>query len=104
MPDNFPRMNPNVSDAKSLDFKKYADGLMPAIAQDRANGQILMVGFANREALDETVRTGFATFWSRSRNELWTKGLTSGDTLTIDSIFTDCDSDTLVYVVERNGA
>lgn len=97
-------MNPNVSDTKSLDFKKYADGLMPAIAQDRANGQILMVGFANREALDETVRTGFATFWSRSRNELWTKGLTSGDTLRIDSIFTDCDSDTLVYVVERNGA
>jgi phosphoribosyl-ATP pyrophosphohydrolase len=62
-----------------------------------------MVGFANPEALDETRRTWFATFWSRSRNELWTKGLTSWDTLEVEQIYTDCDNDTLIYLVKMNG-
>ena len=62
-----------------------------------------MVWFVNPEALAETRTTGFATFWSRSRNELWTKWLTSGDTLEVREIATDCDNDTLIYLVKMNG-
>lgn len=87
----------------TLDFAKYPESLMPTIAQDADTGAILMVGFANPEALNESRKSGLATFWSRSRNELWTKGLTSGDTLEILDIFTDCDNDTLIYLVKMNG-
>lgn len=86
-----------------LAFEKYENGLMPAITQDSKTGQILMLGFVTQEALAETLRTGLATFWSRERNELWTKGLTSGDTLKIVEIRTDCDTDTLLYIVEQQG-
>lgn len=87
----------------TLDFAKYPESLMPTIAQDADTGSILMVGFTNPEALNESRKSGLATFWSRSRNELWTKGLTSGDTLEIRDIFTDCDNDTLIYLVKMNG-
>lgn len=93
---------PNVQ--KSLDFAKYPENMMPTIAQDADTGAILMVGFTNSLALAETRKTGLATFWSRSRNELWTKGLTSGDTLEVQDIYTDCDRDTLVYLVKMNGS
>jgi len=79
-------------------------GLVPAIAQDNCSGEILILGYANQEALDETIRTGYATFWSTSRNELWTKGKTSGDFLAVREILTDCDQDALVYKVERLGS
>jgi phosphoribosyl-AMP cyclohydrolase/phosphoribosyl-ATP pyrophosphohydrolase len=88
----------------TLDFAKYSENLMPTIAQDVDTWAIMMVGFANPLALEETRKTGLATFWSRSRNELWTKWLTSGDTLEIRDIFTDCDNDTLVYLVKVNGS
>lgn len=96
-------MNSQNTISASLDFAKYPDNLMPTIAQDRYTGEILMVGFANPEALGETRRTWFATFWSRSRNELWTKWLTSWDTLEVEQIYTDCDNDTLIYLVKMNG-
>jgi phosphoribosyl-AMP cyclohydrolase / phosphoribosyl-ATP pyrophosphohydrolase len=87
-----------------LDFKKYEEGMMPVIVQDEKTGQIMMLGFANEEAYEETLKTQKATFWSRSRNELWTKGITSGDTLSVKRIFTDCDTDTLIYEVSVDGA
>lgn len=93
----------NTLKTSGLDFSKYPDESMPTIAQDADTGEILMVGFANPLALETTRQTGYATFWSRSRNELWTKWLTSWDTLAIREIFTDCDNDTLIYLVKMNG-
>ena len=73
-----------------LDFRKL-DGLVPAVIQDHATGRVLMVGFMNEEAFRKTVETGFATFYSRSRNKLWLKGETSGHRLVVKEISTDCD-------------
>ena len=85
-----------------LDFEKRG-GLIPAIVQDVADGQILMLAYVNPEALKTTLAKGMATFWSTSRNELWTKGETSGDFLKIVEILTDCDQDALIYRVEPQG-
>ena len=79
-------------------------GLLPVVVQEKLSGNILMLGYANKEALAETLATGYATFWSTSRNELWTKGKTSGDYLKIEDILTDCDQDALVYRVTMMGA
>lgn len=95
---------PTTTPVNTLDFAKYPENLMPTIAQDADTGEILMVGFANPLALETTRQTRYATFWSRSRNELWTKWLTSWDTLEIRDIYTDCDNDTLVYLVKMNGS
>lgn len=78
-----------------LDFKK-TDGLLPAVVQDAGSGRVLMVGFMNEEALEKTKQTGFATFWSRTRNKLWMKGETSGNQLKVVETLVDCDEDTLV--------
>lgn len=86
-----------------IQYKKRG-GLVPTIAQDYNNGEILMLGYVNQQALDETIRTGYATFWSTSRDELWTKGKTSGDFLKIKEILIDCDQDALVYRVESLGS
>lgn len=85
-----------------IDFEKRG-GLIPAIVQDVADGKILMLAYVNPEALKTTLKKGMATFWSTSRNELWTKGETSGDFLKIVEILTDCDQDTLIYRVEPQG-
>jgi phosphoribosyl-AMP cyclohydrolase len=85
-----------------LDFGKL-DGLIPAVIQDHANGRVLMVGFMNQEAFEKTVETGFATFFSRSRNKLWLKGETSGHRLVVKEISTDCDQDTVLVKVEAIG-
>ena len=77
-----------------LDFKKL-DGLVAAVIQDYASGRVLMVGFMNEEAFRMTVETGFATFFSRSRNKLWLKGETSGHRLVVKEISTDCDRDAI---------
>ena len=82
-----------------LDFKKL-DGLIPAVIQDHATGRVLMVGFMNEEAWRKTVDTGYATFYSRSRNKLWMKGETSGHRLVVKEVTTDCDQDTVVVKVE----
>lgn len=88
--------------ALTIDFDKRG-GLVPAVVQDVADGRILMLAYVNSEALDVTFEKGMATFWSTSRNELWTKGETSGDFLKIVDILTDCDQDALVYRVEPQG-
>jgi len=86
----------------NLDFDKL-DGLVPAVIQDYATGRVLMVGFMNQEAFRRTVETGFATFFSRSRNKLWLKGETSGHRLAVKDISTDCDSDAVLVRVEALG-
>jgi phosphoribosyl-ATP pyrophosphohydrolase/phosphoribosyl-AMP cyclohydrolase len=80
---------------KDLDFTK-GDGLIPAIVQDSQTNQVLMLGYMNQQALDETNKTGKVTFFSRSKQRLWTKGETSGNFLELDSITGDCDGDTLL--------
>jgi phosphoribosyl-AMP cyclohydrolase len=85
-----------------LDFNKL-DGLVAAVIQDYASGRVLMVGFMNEEAFHKTVETGFATFFSRSRNKLWLKGETSGHRLVVKEISTDCDRDALLIRVEAQG-
>ena len=85
-----------------LDFKKM-DGLVTAVIQDHASKRVLMVGFMNEEAFRKTVETGFATFFSRSRNKLWLKGETSGHRLAVKEISTDCDRDALLIQVEALG-
>ena len=86
----------------NLDFAK-SDGLIPAVIQDHATGRVLMVGFMNEEAFRKTVETGFATFYSRSRNKLWLKGETSGHRLVVKEISTDCDRDAVLVKVEALG-
>jgi len=78
-------------------------GLMPAVAQDRLTGQVRMVAYVNREALEQTLRTGNATFFSRSRGALWTKGESSGNVLRVHAVYADCDADTLVLLVDPEG-
>jgi phosphoribosyl-AMP cyclohydrolase len=86
-----------------LDFDKM-QGILPAILQDSESGEVLMLGFMNREALAKTLRTGHATFFSRTRNQLWTKGETSGNVAVVESIATDCDRDTLLLRVRVQGS
>lgn len=83
---------------------KDSDGLIAAIAQDISTGEVLMLAWMNREALAATISTGRATYWSRSRNELWVKGATSGHTQTVHSIALDCDADALLLKVTQVGA
>ncbi len=86
-----------------LDFIKYSDGLVPAIVQDADTRKVLMVGFMNEEAYNKTKSTGRATFYSRSRNELWTKGETSGHFLDVTEVLIDCDNDTVLVKAHPNG-
>ncbi len=85
-----------------MDFTKL-DGLIPAVIQDDESNEVLMVGFMNQAALDRTTASGFATFFSRTRNTLWTKGETSGNRLQVVRILTDCDDDTVLVRVKRLG-
>jgi phosphoribosyl-AMP cyclohydrolase len=83
---------------------KFDDrGLIPAIAQDAHTGQVLMVAWMNAEALRRTLQTGEAWFWSRSRQELWHKGATSGNVLRVLEVWVDCDADTILLKVEPAG-
>jgi phosphoribosyl-AMP cyclohydrolase len=85
-----------------MDYAKL-DGLIPAVIQDAENSEVLMVGFMNEQALAETRRTGLATFFSRTRGKLWTKGETSGNKLEVVAILVDCDDDTVLVKVKRLG-
>jgi len=87
---------------KKLDFKK-GNGLIPVVVQDAESKEVLMMAYANEEALEKTLSTGYAHYWSRSRKKLWMKGETSGNTQKIKQVMTDCDCDTLLYVVEQKG-
>ena len=86
-----------------MDYSKL-DGLIPAVIQDAETSEVLMVGFMNDVALAETRRTGYATFFSRSRNQLWTKGETSGNRLQVVELLVDCDDDTVLLKVTCLGA
>jgi len=79
------------------------NGLVPAVAQDADTGEVLMLAYVNEEALERTHETGRAHYYSRSREELWEKGATSGHTQEIEEIRVDCDADTLLYVVDQAG-
>jgi phosphoribosyl-AMP cyclohydrolase len=85
-----------------MDYSKL-DGLIPAVSQDHQTSEVLMVGFMNAQALADTQRTGFATFFSRSRSTLWMKGETSGNKLAVVDILVDCDEDTVLLKVKRLG-
>lgn len=91
--------------ALSPEQLKYDDaGLIPAVIQDNRTGAVLMVGYMNRESLRRTLESGRAWFWSRSRSKYWMKGETSGNFLTVCSIYADCDSDTLLVKAIPEGA
>lgn len=87
----------------NLDFSKYNDGLVPAIIQDAATMQVLMLGFMNEEALQKTQLEGKVTFYSRSKQRLWTKGETSNNFLIVKEILEDCDNDTILIKAEPQG-
>jgi len=79
-------------------------GLVPVITQDVSTGEVLMLAWANADALEQSMATGQATYWSRSRQEIWVKGATSGNTQKLRRIKLDCDADALLYQVEQTGA
>tara|TARA_B100001123_G_scaffold393102_1_gene472822 strand:- start:3228 stop:3551 length:324 start_codon:yes stop_codon:yes gene_type:complete len=85
-----------------MDFTKL-DGLIPAVVQDHESSEVLMVGFMNQEAWETTQRTRFVTFFSRTRETLWTKGETSGNRLAVRELLIDCDEDTVLIKAERQG-
>lgn len=86
-----------------LNFAKAGDGLLPAIVQDCGTGEVLMLAYINEEAWRQTMATGKAHFWSRSRGKLWLKGETSGHVQLVREILVDCDQDTVVFKVEQVG-
>ena len=88
--------------AESPDFAK-GDGLIPAIAQDARTGDVLMLAYMNRESYEETLRTGRAVYFSRSRGKLWRKGEESGNVQRVEALFVDCDADTILLKVEQVG-
>jgi phosphoribosyl-AMP cyclohydrolase len=87
---------------KEIDFAK-GEGLIPVVAQEKTSSKILMVAYANQQAVEATLRTGFAHYWSRSRSKLWKKGEESGHLQKVREVLVDCDADTLVYVVDQTG-
>ena len=85
-----------------IDFAK-GDGLVPVVTQDATSGKVLMVAYANSEAVKLTLETHMAHYWSRSRNKLWKKGEESGNVQKVHDVLIDCDGDTLLYVVDQSG-
>jgi phosphoribosyl-AMP cyclohydrolase len=86
-----------------IDFGTDGDKLLPVVTQDSKTKEVLILSFVNKLAFDETLKSGYATYWSRSRNELWKKGLTSGDMLKIDEIRINCEQNSLLYLVTPMG-
>jgi phosphoribosyl-AMP cyclohydrolase len=95
-------LNEDWEGSMEIDFDKM-QGLVPAVIQDAGSGEMLMVGFMNRQALDMTLHSGFVTFYSRTRQTLWTKGETSGNRLEVVAAWTDCDRDTVLLRVRVLG-
>ena len=91
-----------LSEIGELAWEKMG-GLMPAVVQDRRSGEVLMVAYMNTESLQATLASGFATFFSRSKQRLWQKGETSGNRLKVHGVFTDCDADALLLLVDAEG-
>jgi phosphoribosyl-AMP cyclohydrolase len=86
-----------------LNFGEDGNTLIPVVTQDCKTKEVLILAFVNKEAFDETVKSGYATYWSRSRKELWKKGLTSGDMLKIEEIRINCEQNSLLYLVTPMG-
>lgn len=86
------------------DMKLNIDGMVPVIVQDVKTDAVLMLAYMNEEAYNKTMELGLMTYWSRSRNELWTKGLTSGHVQKVQELYLDCDNDTILAKVEQTGA
>lgn len=100
-----PAADPIDATAAQLASVKYnSEGLVPAIVQDHHDGQVLMMAWMNADALAETLESGRTVFWSRSRQERWRKGDTSGDRQWVKAAYYDCDGDTLLFLVEQEGA
>ncbi|MDD3277486.1 MAG: phosphoribosyl-AMP cyclohydrolase [Lachnospiraceae bacterium] len=95
---------PLESSVRWSDLKLNFDGMIPVIVQDADNDEVLMLAYMNEEAYKKTLELGMMTYWSRSRDELWTKGLTSGHVQYVRSIAMDCDNDTLLAKVTQVGA
>ncbi len=87
----------------ALSFSQDANGLIPAIAQDYQTGEILMLAYINEESFSLTLETGYATYWSRSRNQLWKKGDTSGHLQIVKEILVDCDKDAVIFKIDQLG-
>lgn len=87
-----------------VDMKLNSDGMVPVIVQDYKTKDVLMLAYMNEEAYQKTMEIGMMTYWSRSRNELWTKGLTSGHVQYVKELYLDCDNDTILAKVEQTGA
>lgn len=89
-----------------MDLEKYfiKSELVPTIIQEKSTGEVLMLAYMNRESMQKTLETGFTWFYSRSRQELWNKGATSGHYQKVIDIFSDCDDDTILIIVEQTGA
>jgi phosphoribosyl-AMP cyclohydrolase len=92
-----------MTDDPEIDVEFGADGLVPAVAQDADSGEVLMLAYVSPAALERTRETGRAHYYSRSREELWEKGATSGHTQSVREIRVDCDADTLLYLVDQTG-
>ena len=95
-------MTEETLNVKILDFKK-GGGLIPVVVQDFKSKRLLMLAYTNMEALEKTLSTGYAHYWSRSRRKLWKKGETSGNTQRMKGILIDCDYDALLFLVEQKG-
>lgn len=95
-------MEETVTDTE-VDVAFGEDGLVPAVAQDAETGEVLMLAYVSPEALERTRETGVAHYYSRSRDELWQKGKTSGHVQRVEAVRVDCDADTLLYLVEQEG-
>jgi phosphoribosyl-AMP cyclohydrolase len=96
-------MSKEYTDELLLNFGDDGKTLIPVVTQDFNTKEVLILAFANKEAFDETIRSGYATYFSRSRNELWKKGLTSGDMLKIEEIRINCEQNSLLYMVTPMG-
>lgn len=92
-----------MTDTERVDVDFGADGLVPVVAQSAEDGEVLMLAYANEEAVDRTLETGEGHYYSRSRGELWHKGASSGHTQQVEEVRVDCDADSLLYVVEQAG-
>ena len=95
------QMDMNAKSLSDIDFEKR-NGLLPVVVQDKKTKDILMLAYANKEALANTIKTGNAWFWSTSRNKLWMKGEESGNVQPVSKILVDCDSDSILYMVDSD--
>jgi phosphoribosyl-AMP cyclohydrolase len=94
---------PKLIDLEKIDFNKDMQGLLPVVVQDEQTKDVLMLAYCNKQAVEETIKTGYAHYWSRSRKKLWKKGETSGNVQKVKIIMVDCDNDAILYVVNQKG-